>query len=94
MEIEERRIIYQKAYKHWGSSAQKLVAIEELSELINELAKNLTGKDKRGLPGLIDEIADSKIMIEQLEQMYEIELKVYNRIGIKLLKLDDIIENR
>lgn len=94
MEKHLRKVIYKKAISHFGPDSQRIVAIEELSELINELAKSLVGKDKRGLEGLIDELADSKIMIEQLECLYEIEDDVNLRMEVKITRLNGIIDGK
>ena len=92
MKPRDRKELYKKATGKWGSTAQKIVAIEEFSELINEVSKLLNKKNKRGMLGLVDEIADCRIMLEQLESMYGLEDAVRNRMSMKLDKLSMIIK--
>lgn len=68
---------------HFGHSAQKIKAIEELNELVVELAKDLNGKlDKSAL---IDELADARIMLSQLFEIYrDYEQEITTRINFKL----------
>lgn len=68
----------------FGDSAQKVVAIEEMSELIKEICKDMRGKTNRD--GMIEEIADVQIMLWQLRAMYHIdssELEAVIRYKIK-----------
>tara|TARA_R110000803_G_scaffold162194_1_gene225837 strand:+ start:32511 stop:32849 length:339 start_codon:yes stop_codon:yes gene_type:complete len=90
----QREQLYKDASNFWGETAQKVAAIEELSELMNEVAKNINGKNKRGTEGMIDELADCRIMIEQLEQMFQVESHVEIRINQKLEKLRKIINGK
>lgn len=79
-----------KAYKisqHYGKSKQKMQAVQELSELILVLAQRPDQKGNRTqyIDNLIDEMADSLVMIEQLRQLYEINpLEIESRITAKL----------
>ena len=61
---------YKKAIKTYGEKAQKLMAIEEMSELTKEICKDFRGMLDR--EHLIEEIADVTITIYQLLMMYEI----------------------
>lgn len=56
--------IYRLALERYGIGAQCVVAVEELSELQKELCKMLRGGGDRS--ALAEEIADAKIMIEQI----------------------------
>lgn len=60
---------YEKAIKQWGEPLQKAIAIEEMAELTKALIKNLRGKASN----VEEEIADVKIMIRQLEKMFNKE---------------------
>lgn len=62
---------YEKIIDHYGPEAQKVKAIEELSELQKEIAKDLIGQGN--IENVAEEIADAKVMIEQLQMIYEIE---------------------
>lgn len=61
---------YKKAIDLYGEKAQKLMAIEEMSELTKEICKDFRGKLDR--EHLIEEVADVTITIDQLMIMYEI----------------------
>ena len=62
--------IFNKAISTYGERAQKLMAIEEMSELTKEICKDFRGKLNR--EHLIEEIVDVIITIDQLMMMYEI----------------------
>ena len=64
---------YNKAIELYGEKAQKLMAIEEMSELTKEICKDFRGKLDR--EHLIEEIVDVIITIDQLIMMYEISGK-------------------
>ena len=59
---------------HYGPEAQKKKSIEELSELITLLAREQTGRVSEG--ELIEEIADSYNMLDQLVMIYGIKEEV------------------
>lgn len=63
----EREEIYEKLFDEYGKM-QVIVAIEELSELQKELCKCLRNKDST--INLLEEIADVKIMLEQIISIY------------------------
>ena len=78
--------IYHRALKVWGKNPQMLQVIEEMSELIKEILKNVNrGKDN--ISDIIEETADVEIMIEQLKCCYNIKQKVENYKEQKLLKI-------
>ena len=90
MDIKERRKVYKSAVSRWGGRAQIIAAIEELSELTNQLAKYLNGKYEN-FANITDELADSRIMIEQVEYNLCLEKEVRERMEVKLKKLKKII---
>lgn len=61
---------YKQAIETYGVRAQKLMAIEEMSELTKEICKDFRGMLDR--EHIIEEIADVTITIYQLLMMYEI----------------------
>ena len=63
-----------KILNHYGPEAQKKKSIEELSELITLLAREQTGRVKK--EELIEEIADSYNMLDQLVMIYGIKEEV------------------
>ena len=81
----------QKAIDAWGTDAQLLMVLEEMSELQKEILKNINrGKDN--LPEIIDEIADVEIMLEQAKYIYNIEKEVADMIPEKLKKVKARLE--
>lgn len=62
---------YKKIIDHYGTDTQKVKAIEELSELQKEIAKDLIGQGN--IENAAEEIADVQIMLRQLQMIYEIE---------------------
>ena len=63
----DRKIVYDKAFKINGLELQLTVAIEELAELQQALCKYKRGEDHN----VEEEIADVKIIIEQLEMIFD-----------------------
>lgn len=64
--------IYKQAIKTYGKKAQKLMAIEEMSELTKEICKDFRGKLDR--EHLIEEMTDVLITMDQMMIMYEISV--------------------
>ncbi len=78
--------IYHRALKAWGKNPQMLQVIEEMSELIKEILKNVNrGKDN--ISDIIEETADVEIMLEQLKCCYNIKQEVEDYKKQKLLKI-------
>ena len=88
---------YKQAIETYGERAQKLMAIEEMSELTKEICKDFRGKLNR--EHLIEEIIDVIITIDQLIMMYEISeeeivsmcIRKINRLKERLEKQNDEI---
>lgn len=77
-----------KAVQKYGREHQITKAIEEMAELMNELAKS---QDKRTTTEkVIDEIADVKIMLKQLEYIYG-QFKVEKRFMEKINRLERLL---
>lgn len=75
-------VIY-KAINKYGEENQKIIAMEELAELQQALSK-----DRRGLKHNVEEeIADVKIMLMQLELMYD-NKKIDEWVDKKINRLD------
>lgn len=71
MTYGERERIYQKAIETFGELNQKMIAMEEMSELTKELSKNFRGQPNRD--AIAEEVADVGIMLEQLCMIYDIK---------------------
>ena len=98
MNKEERFKVYKKAEELWGLIAQYDQLIEEMAELIVAVNKYkrkcLYGeyKDNKKIEdGVIEEIADVKMCLEQIES-YMGEEKVAIMFDKKMQKLQDEIE--
>ena len=70
--------IFNKAISTYGEKAQKLMAIEEMSELTKEICKDFRGKLDR--EHLIEEMADVTITIDQLMMMYKITFEEIQKV--------------
>lgn len=84
MELKE---IYEKLIETFGEKAQIIVAIEELSELQKALCKYLRGY--ANFENIVEEIADVKIMLEQLELIFDCDLLVVNEMAKKLQRTEE-----
>ena len=87
MNTEERDQIFRKCICTYGSNPQIDVAIEEMSELIKALLK----WRRAGGAGLtearaciVDELADVRIMVRQMEILFQCEEEVERRIDFKV----------
>ena len=89
---------YKQAIDLYGEKAQKLMAIEEMSELTKEICKDFRGKLDR--EHLIEEMADVLIMLDQMLLLYKISgeevglmrIKKVERLKERLEKQNDEIK--
>lgn len=72
--------------KKYGSKLQSIIAIEELAELIKELAKRHRIIEFPKPVKIIEEIADVYLMLRQLEIMYVISNEVDKVIKEKIIR--------
>ena len=90
-EQEERRLLYNAAIEAFGVNAQKLMAIEEMAELSEKLAKDIRGRDVR-LSDIVAEIIDVETMMTQLCMIYNVDPRLIETIrSHKTRKLAEII---
>lgn len=72
--IERRRMkpteVQTAVIKKYGKIIQTFVAIEEMSELMKELSKNMRGEKNHD--ALVEEVADVYIMLDQIMTMYKL----------------------
>lgn len=93
MNYQEVTDIYKQAIETYGARAQKLMAIEEMSELTKEICKDFRGKLNR--EHLIEEIVDVIITIDQLMMMYEIsEEEIVSMCIRKMKRLKERLEKQ
>lgn len=82
----KHKTTYLKAIEHFGEERQVKKAIEELAELLTELAKHQNNKGLR--IHLLSEIADASNMIEQLKIIFG-EENIQNICDAKIEKLEN-----
>lgn len=78
------------AIKTFGKDSQCKMAIEEMSELTKEICKNFRGS--QNIDAIAEEIADVKIMLMQLELIFDCSDKVIKWQNNKLRRLKNILE--
>lgn len=81
MKRKEIIATYKQAIQTYGVRPQKLMAIEEMSELTKEICKDFRGLLDREY--LIEEMADVMIMLDQMLLMYKISSEEVNLMRIK-----------
>lgn len=59
---------------HYGEQMQKMIACEELGELIQEISKSVRQGKDYDKNGMISELADVCVMVGQLMYMHKISL--------------------
>lgn len=77
-------VIYRKIIDRYGAEHQMRKAVEEMGELTAALMQHLGGRDNRD--NVIEEIADVKIMIGQMEALFG-ELAVNAVVEYKLERM-------
>ncbi len=79
--------VLKRALETWGEQAQMMMVVEEMSELMKEILKNVN-RHKENINQIIEETADVEIMLEQLKENYHIEEKVkdYKAEKIKMIE--------
>lgn len=77
--------ILKNALKHYGANMQRIVAIEEMSELIKELCKVSRGEENAA--HIAEEIADVRIMLDQMEILFDCRKQVELMESEKLERL-------
>ena len=64
------------AINKYGKQSQCNIAIEEMSKLTKEICKNFRGRPN--VESIAEEIADVKIMLMQLELIFDAQTKCLN----------------
>lgn len=70
--LEDERRLYDLAMQTWGRPAQLLMLVEECAELSKAVCDKLRGRVTIDGP-LMDEMADVKIMLGQVERLIDKE---------------------
>lgn len=82
-----QRIILKRAINTYGSDIQRLIAIEELSELQKAIIKQIRKPCEENVATIAEEIADVYIMLKQVDIMYGIDSMVQKNIDYKVKRL-------
>ncbi|MBO6087960.1 hypothetical protein J6P92_06420 [bacterium] len=82
MDKEQELKIYNEAIEFFGNTSQKIMVIEEMSELTKELCKEL--RDRGNIENIADELADVEITLAQLKIIYDIHDLVEQHKDFKL----------
>lgn len=82
----DKYAIYIKALDTYGAQAQTLMCMEEMSELQKELCKHARGADN--VHQIAEEIADVRIMLDQMELLHGCRVLVADYEKVKLLRLE------
>ena len=88
--IQDERVL-NDAQDCYGKNFEKNIAIEELSELIKELAKDFRGIGD--IDHISEEMADAYIMLRHLEIIYNNSSAVQNYIDRKITRLRNKMED-
>lgn len=89
----DRLKVYDAALCRFGPKAQILMAVEEMSELTKEICKYFRTEKGVGpdISGLIDEISDVSIMIEQLKYIFDLDEDVDAHMDAKIERLKHLL---
>jgi NTP pyrophosphatase (non-canonical NTP hydrolase) len=69
MVVEDATQIYRTALEKWGPESQLNMLVEECGELV--AAVNRFRRERTPLIGLLEEIADVEIMLEQMRLIFD-----------------------
>ena len=82
MDKQQEQKIFLDAIDYFGDTSQKIMVIEEMSELIKELCKEL--RDRGNIENIAEEVADVEITLSQIKMIYDIEDAVAKQRDYKL----------
>lgn len=93
MNYQEVTDTYKQAIETYGVRMQKLMAIEEMSELTKEICKDFRGLRDR--EHLIEEMADVTIMLDQMLLIYKISgEEILSMCARKMKRLKERLEKQ
>ena len=87
---EREKEIFQRAVGLWGESAQTLMLFEEMAELQKAILKYWRGKGE--FLNFFEEIADVRIMLDQLELMWGCSADVQYEREKKIKRLEKLVK--
>ena len=83
--------LYERALEVYGTQHQCPQAIEELCEVVHQLSRMLQG-DVGNLYHLAEEIADARIMLDQMELAFDLTEEIREWEERKLTRLQRMVE--
>jgi len=86
--------LFKECVNHWGTTSQILMVIEELSELIVELCHSLRANKPFNIEQITEELADAKLMLDQLQFIFNIsDIELNNIRKMKMKRIKELIES-
>jgi NTP pyrophosphatase (non-canonical NTP hydrolase) len=77
------------AIETWGIQSQVMMCYKEMGELMQAISKDYRRHTKESRENIIEEIADVKIMLAQMEIIFSEYGEVEKMVDIKLARLSD-----
>lgn len=91
--VEKLDVLATKALEHFGNKPQIRQTMEECAELIVALNKAMRYPEEMGW-NVLEELADVTIMIEQMKQLYDVDLEFDDILKRKMNKLRNYLEEK
>lgn len=82
--------VFRNAVQTWGKEAQTDMMIEEMAELTKAILNERRGRDHN----IAEEMADVKIMLAQMEIIFQNDREVEQRFREKVARLDQRLQER
>lgn len=82
--------VFRNAVQTWGKEAQTDMMIEEMAELTKAILNERRGRDHN----IAEEMADIRIMLAQMEIIFQNAGEVEQRFGEKIARLDQRLQER
>ena len=93
MQLTERTELYDEAIEQWGGPSQVLMAAEEMGELTQAICHRMRNNKEISDERIADEIADVRIMLEQLAYLFKIpHSMILDTEHRKLLRLKELLK--
>lgn len=90
---EDIAVLATKALEHFGNEPQIRQTMEECAELIVALNKAMRYPEEMGW-NVLEELADVTIMVEQMKQLYDVDLEFDDILKEKMNKLRNYLEEK
>lgn len=91
MNKDQENQLYQDAIDFFGDLSQKVMVIEEMSELTKELCKEL--RNRGNVDHIAEELADVEITLAQIKLIYGIDELVQQHKEFKLNRFANIMKD-